>query len=61
MALAEIVKQALENGSLNLEQQTAICQICHPDTVLSAEENIYLDQLLGAILTGEVAGLFWYA
>jgi len=59
MALAEIVKQALENGCLNSEQQTIICQICHPDTVLSVEENFCLDRLLGAILTGEVAGLYW--
>jgi hypothetical protein len=59
MSLKDIFKQALQHGYLEPELQTEVMQICHPDSVLSAEESIYLDRLMGAILTGQIAGLYW--
>lgn len=58
MSLKEIVQQALRDGHLDPSLQAEVMALCNPDTVLSAEDSYYLDQLMGAILTGEVAGLY---
>lgn len=58
MSLKEIFKQALRDGYLNPMLKAEVMQICHPDSVLSAEDRLYLDRLMGAILTGEIAGLY---
>jgi hypothetical protein len=55
MSLKEIVTQSLTEGCLNPTQKAELERICHPDTILSIEEHIYLDRLMGAILTGEIA------
>jgi hypothetical protein len=59
MRLSELVRQALQTGYVSSELEAEVMRICTPDWVLSLEESIYLDQLMGAILTGEVAGLIW--
>jgi hypothetical protein len=56
MSLQEIVKQALQDGYLTSALKAEVMRLCAPDTVLSDSEEIYLEQLLGALLTGEVVG-----
>lgn len=58
MKLSEIVKQALQKGYLTPELEAQVMKICHPNSVLSTEEDFYLNQLMGAILSGTVSGLF---
>ncbi|OKH24900.1 hypothetical protein NIES593_06715 [Hydrococcus rivularis NIES-593] len=57
MSLKEIFKQGLRDGYLDPTLKAEVMRICHPDTILSAEDRVYLEQLMGAILTGEIAGL----
>ncbi|AFY76314.1 hypothetical protein Ple7327_0888 [Pleurocapsa sp. PCC 7327] len=58
MSLKEIFKQGLRDGYLDPKLKAEVMRICHPDSILSAEDRVYLDRLMGAILTGEIAGLY---
>ncbi|MCU0537302.1 MAG: hypothetical protein MUD14_25730 [Hydrococcus sp. Prado102] len=57
MRLSELVWQALQSGYISPELEAEIGRICAPDFDLSAEDEYYLDRLMGAMLTGEVVGL----
>jgi len=55
MSIEEIVQQALDQGYLTPTMEAEVGHICDSAAELSAEEYSALDQLMGALLTGEVA------
>ena len=56
MQLSQLICQALQSGRITTELETEIGRICDPEFNLSAEEEFYLDRLMGAMLTGEISG-----
>jgi hypothetical protein len=56
MQLSKLVCQALQNGYINTELKSEIGRICAPEYDLSAEDDFYLDRIMGAMLTGEISG-----
>ncbi|NJK48216.1 hypothetical protein HC931_08560 [Candidatus Gracilibacteria bacterium] len=58
MQLSKLVCQALQSGCISTELKAEIGRICAHDFDLSAEDEFYLDRIMGAMLTGEVVGLY---
>jgi hypothetical protein len=56
MQLSKLVCQALQSGYINTELKSEIGRICAPEYDLSAEDDFYLDRIMGAMLTGEISG-----
>ncbi len=54
MKIKEIVDQALEDGYLTPAMEAEVGRICDSAENLSVEEYMALDQLMGALLAGEV-------
>ncbi len=54
MRIEEIVEQALRNGYLTPTMEAEVGRICDNAAELSVEEYMALDQLMGALLTGQV-------
>ncbi|NET56297.1 MAG: late competence development ComFB family protein [Symploca sp. SIO2E6] len=57
MSIEEIVQQALQEGYLTPLMETEMGQLCNSASELSMEEYMALDQLMGALLTGEVVAV----
>jgi len=57
MSIEEIVRQALDQGYLTPTMEAEVGRICDSAAELSVEEYMALDQLMGALLTGQVATL----
>jgi hypothetical protein len=58
MSLKEIVKHALQAGYLTSNLKAEVIEFCDSEVALSSEDDTQLEMLLGAILTGEVSGLY---
>ncbi len=54
MSIEKMVEQALQDGYLTQAMKAEVEQICNNTSLLSNEEYIALDRLMGALLTGEV-------
>lgn len=54
MTIVEIVEQALKKGYLTPTMETEVGRICDNASTLPDEEYAALDQLMGALLTGQV-------
>ena len=54
MTIVEIVEQALKKGYLTPTMETEVGRICDNASTLPDEEYEALDQLMGALLTGQV-------
>ena len=52
--IKEIVDQALQDGYLTPAMEAEVGRICDSAAELSVEEYMSLDQLMGALLAGEV-------
>jgi hypothetical protein len=57
MSIEKIVQQALEDGRLTPAMEAEVGRICDNASELSIEEYMALDQLMGALLTGEVTAI----
>ena len=57
MKIEEIVEQALKDGYLTPNMESEVGRICDTASELSIEEYMALDQLMGALLTGEVVAV----
>ncbi len=57
MSIEDIVHQAVQKGYLTPTMEAEVGRICDVASELSAEEYMALDQLMGALLTGQVATL----
>lgn len=57
MSIQKIVQQALEDGRLTPAMEAEVGRICDHASELSMEEYMALDQLMGALLTGEVTAI----
>jgi len=57
MSIEEIVQQALTKGFLTPTMEAEVGRICDSAAELSVEEYMALDELMGALLTGQVATL----
>jgi Late competence development protein ComFB len=57
MSIEKIVKQALQDGYLTPAMEAEVGRICDNASELSIEEYMALDQLMGALLTGEVVAV----
>jgi hypothetical protein len=57
MSIQKIVEQALQDGYLTSAMEAEVGRICDIASELSIEEYMALDQLLGALLTGEVVAV----
>ena len=54
MSIEKMVQQALQDGYLTQALTAEIERLCDNTSLLSNEEHIALDRLMGALLTGEV-------
>jgi hypothetical protein len=54
MSIEKIVEQALQDGYLTPAMEAEIGRLCNNTSLLSNEEHIALDRLMGALVTGEV-------
>ncbi|MGF1478062.1 MAG: late competence development ComFB family protein [Cyanophyceae cyanobacterium] len=54
MKIEEIVKQALKEGYLSPTMESEVSKICDRASELSVEECTALEELMGALLSGEV-------
>ncbi len=57
MGINSIVEQAMQDGYLTPSMEAEVGRICDTAAELSVEEYIALDQLMGALLTGEVVAV----
>jgi Late competence development protein ComFB len=57
MGINLIVEQALQDGYLTPSMEAEVGRICDTASELSVEEYMALDQLMGALLTGEVVAV----
>jgi hypothetical protein len=57
MGINLIVEQALQDGYLTPTMEAEVGRICDTASELSVEEYMALDQLMGALLTGEVVAV----
>ncbi len=57
MSIQSIVEQALNDGYLTPGMEAEVGRICESASDLSLEEYLALDQLMGALLTGEVIAM----
>ena len=57
MTIVEIVEQALKKGYLTPTMETEVGRICDNASELSVQEYEALDQLMGALLTGQVVAV----
>ncbi|MEB3311848.1 MAG: late competence development ComFB family protein [Snowella sp.] len=57
MSIQQIVHQALTDGFLTPTMEAEVGRICEGASELSLEEYMALDQLMGALLTGEVVAM----
>lgn len=57
MSIEDIVQQALKKGYLTPTMEAEVGRICDVASELSAEEYMALDQLMSALLMGQVATL----
>jgi Late competence development protein ComFB len=57
MSIAKIVEQALEDGHLTPAMEAEVGRICDNASELSIEEYMALDQLMGALLAGDVVAI----
>jgi uncharacterized protein (UPF0297 family) len=57
MKIQEIVEQALKNGYLTPSMEAEVGKICETATELSVEEYMALDQLMGALLSGDIVAM----
>lgn len=57
MSIQQIVHQALADGFLTPTMEAEVGRICEGVSELSLEEYMALDQLMGALLTGEVVAM----
>ena len=57
MSIEEIVEQALRNGYLTPTMEAEVGRICDNASELSVKEYMALDQLMGALLTGQVVAV----
>jgi len=57
MSIEKIVRQALDKGYLTPTMEAEVGRLCDSAAELSVEEYMALDQLMSALLTGEVATL----
>jgi hypothetical protein len=56
-SIEKIVQQALKDGYLTPAMEAEVGRICDTASELSIEEYMALDQLMGALLTGEVVAV----
>lgn len=57
MGINSIVEQAMQDGYLTPSMEAEVGRICDTAAELSVEEYMALDQLMGALLTGEVVAV----
>ncbi len=57
MGINSIVEQAMQDGYLTPSMEAEVGRICDTAAELSVEEYLALDQLMGALLTGEVVAV----
>jgi hypothetical protein len=57
MSIQAIVEQALQDGYLTPAMEAEVGRICDTASELSIEEYRALDQLMGALLTGEIVAV----
>ena len=57
MGINSIVEQAMQDGYLTPNMEAEVGRICDTAAELSVEEYLALDQLMGALLTGEVVAV----
>ncbi|ACK64432.1 conserved hypothetical protein [Rippkaea orientalis PCC 8801] len=57
MSIQNIVERALKDGYLTPTMEAEVGRICESASELSLEEYMALDQLMGALLTGEVTAM----
>jgi hypothetical protein len=57
MSIQGIVEQALKDGYLTPAMEAEVGRICETTSELSPNEYMALDQLMGALLTGEVVAM----
>ncbi|MFM7405946.1 MAG: late competence development ComFB family protein [Cuspidothrix sp.] len=57
MSIAKIVEQALQDGHLTPAMEAEVGRICDNAAELSIEEYMALDQLMGALLAGDVVAV----
>lgn len=57
MSIQKIVEQALKNGYLTPTMEAEVGRICDSAAELPLEDYMALDQLMGALLTGEVVAM----
>lgn len=57
MSIAKIVEQVLEDGHLTPAMEAEVSRICDHASELSIEEYMALDQLMGALLAGDVVAV----
>ena len=57
MSIQKIVEQALQDGYLTPTMEAEVGRICDTLSELSIEDYMWLDKLMGALLTGEVVAV----
>ncbi len=57
MSIQKIVEQALQDGYLTPAMEAEVGRICDTLSELSIEDYMWLDKLMGALLTGEVVAV----